>query len=134
MQAKDDLPACLSWQAGAGQSKAKVNSNFEDKFKTLFSLSSPYEIKNGIRFLRGTNNLVSEGLKIIAIDISNNNSISVFSSISECSIAINIDRLKKLNNVYSSLPGQWRVKIYKNFKFLIATPPSTTKIKKKSNY
>ena len=26
------------------------------------------EIKNGIRFMRGTNNLVSEGLKIIAIN------------------------------------------------------------------
>jgi len=36
-----------------------INSNFEDKFKTLFSLSFPYEIKNGIIFLRGTNNLVS---------------------------------------------------------------------------
>jgi hypothetical protein len=38
--------------------------------------------------MRDTNNLVSEGLKFIAIDILNNKSI--FSSISECSIAINI--------------------------------------------
>jgi hypothetical protein len=69
-----------------------INSNFEVKFKTLFSLSSPYEIKNGIRFMRGTNILVYEGLKIIAIDNHKNNYI--FSSISECSIAINIDRSK----------------------------------------
>jgi len=67
-----------------------INYNLEDKFKTLFSLSSPYEIKNGLRNMRGTNKLVSEGLKIIAIDNLNNKYI--FSSISECSIAINIDR------------------------------------------
>jgi len=42
--------------------------------------------------MRGTKNLVSEGLKIIAIDNLNNKSI--FSSISACSIAINIDRSK----------------------------------------
>lgn len=96
-----------------------INYNFEDKFKTLFSLSSPYEIKNGIRFMRGTNNLVSEGLKIIAIDILNNKSI--FSSISECSIAINID-ISKIKHCLQMK--------YKNFKFLIATPPGSTKIKK----
>ena len=67
-----------------------INYNFEDKFKTLFSLSSSYEIKNDIRFMRGTNILVSEGLKIIAIDIINNKSI--YSSISEGSIAIKIVR------------------------------------------
>ena len=43
------------------------NSDFKDKFKTLFLLSSPYEIKNGIRFIRGTNNLVSFGNKIIRL-------------------------------------------------------------------
>jgi hypothetical protein len=42
--------------------------------------------------MRGTNKLVSEALKIIAIDNLKNNSI--FSSISLCSIAINIDRSK----------------------------------------
>lgn len=67
-------------------------SNFENKFKTLFSFPSPYEIKNEIRFIRGTNKLVSEGLKIIAIDNLNNKFI--FSSISKCSIAIKIDRSK----------------------------------------
>ena len=40
--------------------------------------------------MRGTNILVSEGLKIIAIDIINNKSI--YSSISEGSIAIKIVR------------------------------------------
>lgn len=93
----------------------------EVKFKTLFSLSSPYEIKNGIRFMRGTNNLVSEGLKIIAIDILNNKSI--FSSISECSIAINIDRSKIKHCLFTG-------EKYKNLKFLIASPPGSTKIQK----
>jgi hypothetical protein len=68
--------------------------------------------------MRGTNNLVSEGLKIIAIENLNNNSI--FYSISDCSLAINIDRSKFKHCLF---PGDK----YKNFKNLIATPPVTTK-------
>lgn len=42
--------------------------NLEERIKNLFLILSPYEIKNGIRFIRGTNKLVSESLKIICID------------------------------------------------------------------
>ena len=63
---------------------------YEDKVKTLFDLSSPYEIKNGIRFLRGTDKFVSELVKVICIDKDNNK--LEFVSISECSRVLKIDR------------------------------------------
>jgi hypothetical protein len=40
---------------------------FENKVQNLFLLPAPYEIKNGLIFIRGTNKLVSEKLKIISI-------------------------------------------------------------------
>ena len=102
-----------NFRLSTNKENLSINSilNFEDKFKTLFLLSSPYDIKNGIRFIKGTNNLVSEGLKIIVIDNLNNESI--FSSINECSIAINIDRSKIKHCL---LTGE----IYKNYKFKFA--------------
>jgi hypothetical protein len=53
-------------------------------------LPAPYEIKNGVRYLTGTNKLVSEKLRIIAID-DNDNKLS-YSSISECNRALGIGR------------------------------------------
>jgi len=102
-----------NFRLSTNKENLSINSilNFEDKFKTLFLLSSPYDIKNGIRFIKGTNNLVSEGLKIIVIDNLNNESI--FSSINECSIAINIERSKIKHCL---LTGE----IYKNYKFKFA--------------
>ena len=43
------------------------------KIFLLFSLPSPYELREGVRFLRGSSNLVPDKLKIIAIDENNNN-------------------------------------------------------------
>jgi hypothetical protein len=86
------------------------NLSFEDKLKNLFLLPSPYEIKNSIRFIRGTNNFVSDSLKIITIDNSNNKTI--FSSITECSNALNIDRSKIKNCLITG-------EIYKNYKFIL---------------
>lgn len=57
----------------------------------FFSLPAPYEIKNGVRYLTGTNKLVPEKLKIIAVD-ENGNKFS-YSSISECNRALGIGRL-----------------------------------------
>jgi hypothetical protein len=85
--------------------------SFEDKLKNLFLLPSPYEIKNGIRFIRGTNNFVSESLKIFTIDNFNNKSI--FSSITECSIALKIERSKIKNCLITG-------ETYKNYKFILA--------------
>ena len=42
------------------------SQEFDRKLKNLFLLPSPYEIKNGVRFLRGTNKLVSQKIKIIS--------------------------------------------------------------------
>lgn len=82
---------------------------FELEFKNLFNLPSPYEIKNNIRFLRDTNNLVSEKVEILCINQYNNINLK-FSSISECSKTLKIDRstIKKY-----LLTG----KSYKNYKF-----------------
>jgi hypothetical protein len=89
--------------------------SFEDKLKNLFLIPSPYEIKNGIRFIRGSNNFVSDSLKFITLDNLNNKSI--FSSITECSKALNIDRSKIKNCLITG-------KIYKNYKFILVPPTS----------
>jgi len=79
------------------------------KILLLFSLPSPYETKEGVRFLRGTSNFISEKLKIIAID-DNSNSFT-YSSITECSKALKIGRTNIKNCLLSGHK-------YKNFKFI----------------
>jgi len=72
-------------------SEMKIDQNIIlDKLNYLFSLPSPYEIKDSIRFIRGTNNLVSEKLNIIVKDINGNT--QYFDSISDCNLQINISR------------------------------------------
>ena len=61
------------------------------KLLYIFSLSTPYVIKNGIRYIRNTNNLVSEKLGITVIDKNNNRKI--YASISECNRALGFGRL-----------------------------------------
>lgn len=79
----------------SSNSAIKIDKNIilagsADKLNYLFSLPSPYEIKNGIRFIRGTDKLVSEKLNIIVEDIKGN--IQYFNSITDCSLKINISR------------------------------------------
>jgi hypothetical protein len=81
------------------------------KIKILFSLPAPYEIKFGLRFIRDTNKLVSDKLKIISIDNFNNKSI--FSSLNECSKSLHIG-ISKIKNCL--LTGE----IYQNYKFILA--------------
>lgn len=71
------------------------NSIILEKFNYLFFLPSPYEIKNNIRFIRGTDNLVSEKLNIIVEDAKGNK--QYFYSMVECSKQMNISR-KKIKN------------------------------------
>jgi hypothetical protein len=88
-----------------------VNPNFIDfneKFRLLLNQPTPYIIKDGIRFYRDTLNLVSDKIKIVAIDSLNNE--SVFSSISECSRILQLDRAKIKNCLING-------GIYKNYKF-----------------
>jgi hypothetical protein len=56
----------------------------------LYSLESPYEIRNGVRFIRNTNNLVDGGTQIIVIDEKNNR--KTYDSLMECAKNLNIDR------------------------------------------
>jgi len=66
------------------QNKALI----EQKLNYLLSLPSPYEVKEGILFLRGTDKLVS---KFFKIKVENTNGkIQYFTSISECSLNLNI--------------------------------------------
>ena len=58
--------------------------------KKLYLLESPYEIKNSIRFIRNTDNLVSEGTQIVVID--EKNSRETYNSLTECSKNLKIDR------------------------------------------
>jgi len=64
----------------SSNSAIKIDQNIiMEKLNSLFSLPSPYEIKNNIRFIRGTDKLVSEKLNIIVEDINGN--IQYFNSI-----------------------------------------------------
>ena len=86
-----------------------VNPNFIDfneKFRLLLNKPTPY--KYGIRFHRDTLNLVSDKIKIVVTDSLNNE--SVFSSISECSRILQLDRAKIKNCLING-------GIYKNYKF-----------------
>lgn len=60
----------------------------EEKLNYLLSLPSPYEKKEGILFLRGTDKLVSKFFKIKVEDT--NGKVQYFTSISECSLNLNI--------------------------------------------
>lgn len=94
--------------AQAREGQRESNTSFDLRLNSLFLIPSPYEIKNGIRFKRGTNNLISESLKIIATDNLNNRSL--FSSIAECSTTLKLDRAKIKNSLLSG-------EEYQNYKF-----------------
>jgi hypothetical protein len=111
---KNDTLFCFpafsfSSEGEAGDKCEEYIATILSKISYLFSLPSPYEIKDGLRYLRGTNNLVSEKLKLICID-ENNNRIT-YSSISECSKALKFGRTNIKNCILS---GQ----TYKNYKFI----------------
>jgi hypothetical protein len=79
------------------QNKALI----EQKLNYLLSLPSPYEVKEGILFLRGTDKLVS---KFFKIKVKNTNGkIQYFTSISECSLTLNIPSKIIKNSLLSGL-------------------------------
>ncbi len=88
------------------------NQKLENLKNNLFLI--PYEIKEGVKYIRGTNNLVSEGIKIICIDTRlNNHHKMIFPSILECSRVLNLNRAKIKNSL---LTGE----IYQNYKFIFS--------------
>ena len=58
----------------------------------LYLIESPYETKEGIRYYRNTTRLVSESVKITAIDKENNKKI--YESMSECAKDLKISSLR----------------------------------------
>ena len=80
-------------------------SEIENLLLNLYLRDSPYEIKQGIRYYRNTNKLVSESVKIAVID-SHNNKI-IFSSMSQCAKDLGISRVtvKKFLNSGKTYKG-----------------------------
>ena len=78
-------------------------------------MPSPYEIRNGLRYIRGTNNFfvyTAEGIKIIAID--SNHKESLFTSISDCANKLNLDMAKIKRSLLTGVT-------YKNLNFKVCT-------------
>ena len=69
-------------------------SDIENLLSKLYLLDSPYEIKQGVRYYRNTNKLVSEATNIIVINSKENNNKIIYNSMSECASSLNISRKK----------------------------------------
>ena len=79
------------------------NTNLiEKKWNHLLSLPSPYVIKNGILFIRDTDKLVSKFFKIRVEDTKGK--VQYFSSITECSLNLNIPSKRIKNCLISGNP------------------------------
>ena len=77
----------------------------EKLLSDLYILASPYEVRQGVRYYRDTNKLVSDSYSIVAINSNNNN--SYYSSMGNCSKSLNISRstIKKCLNSGKSFKG-----------------------------
>lgn len=64
--------------------------DIENLLSKLYLSASPYEIRQGLRYHRDTDKLVSESTKIIAIDSNNNRNF--YQSMSECAQSLHISR------------------------------------------
>jgi len=65
-------------------------NNLLDK---LYLSESPYEIKQGVRYYKNTDKLVSDSTRIVAID-TNNNTKTIYDSMSQCASSLHISRKK----------------------------------------
>lgn len=112
---KEDLIMCnASGPEGSRLAQRDLsNQDYEERLKSLFLIPSPYDIKEGIRFKRGTNILVSDSLNFICIDIKTNKIIN-YSSLSECSLDLKLNRSKIKNSL---LTGEQ----YKHYKFIFSS-------------
>jgi len=64
----------------------------ENLLSKLYLMDSPYENREGVRYYRGTDKLVSEARNVVVIDSSGNSTI--YSSMSDCAKNLNIGRNK----------------------------------------
>jgi len=86
-------------------------SEIKNLLTELYLIDSPYEIKQGVRYYRNTDKLVSEALNIIVIDSSGSN--TTYSSLSDCAKNLNIGR-NKIKQCLSS--GEQ----YKGYRFVLS--------------
>jgi len=85
--------------------------DIENILSKLYLIDSPYEIKQGVRYYRNTDKLVSEARNLIVIDTSGNNTI--YSSMSDCAKNLNIGRNKIKQCLISG-------ESYKGYKFVLS--------------
>jgi len=80
-------------------------SEIDNLLVQLYLLDSPYEIKQGIRYYRNTDKLVSEATNIVVID--NNNNKTFYSSFTVCAKSLHISRktIKNCLNTGGSYKG-----------------------------
>jgi hypothetical protein len=83
-------------------------SNLDLEINKVFSMQAPYEIKNGVRLLAGTNKWVPSNTKVIAIDNLGNE--IYFDSLSQCSVTLKINKSQIKDCIVKN-------KTYKNFTF-----------------
>ena len=77
----------------------------ENLLSKLYLLASPYEVRQGLRYHRDTDKLVSEATKIVAVDSNNNR--NYYKSMVECAQDLNISRktIKEYLNTGKSYKG-----------------------------
>jgi cytochrome c oxidase subunit 3 len=83
----------------------------EKLLSKLYLIDSPYVIKQGVRYYRNTDKLVSEATNLIVTD--RNNDRIVYSSISDCAKNLNIGRNKIKQCLISG-------EVYKGYKFVLS--------------
>jgi hypothetical protein len=83
----------------------------EKLLSKLYSIDSPYVIKQGVRYHRNTDKLVSEATNLIVTDSNNNR--TVYASISDCAKNLSIGRNKIKHCLISG-------EIYKGYRFVLS--------------
>ncbi len=80
-------------------------SEIENLLVKLYLLNSPYEIKQGVRYYRNTDKLVSEATSIVVID--NNNIKTIYNCFTDCAKSLHISRktIKQCLNTGGSYKG-----------------------------
>lgn len=77
-----------------GVAKNRITLSEIDKLLSeLYLMESPYEIREGVRYYRNTTRLISESVKIVAIN-KENSYRNIYDSMSECAKDLKISRKK----------------------------------------
>lgn len=80
--------------------KDEINSAITE----LYNIDSPYTIKKGVRYLRATDNLVSDTNNIIVRLVEDNNIKTIYYNISDCSRQLNIGKKQIKNCLVTGKP------------------------------